>query len=308
MRRFLRIALVALAALLVAGGGAAYYYVIDGSARGARGYAVDIDTWRAIAAGAPDLRPTAIAVEILAIDTIPFFASQAGTNRTPYAMARTAFKLESAWGDTLIDVGMDRAIAARAGSQDTFDDAAFARIEAAMSQARRIAVTHEHPDHAALLARTRADIDAARVVRLTQPQLDGIQTYRRPEDGPLELPGEAIVALDAPMAIAPGVVMIPAPGHTPGSVMFFVAMADGREVLFVGDVAWNIDNIRLARSRPRLVQEFFMVTREDRAAVMAQIAALHDLWQAEPDLVMLTSHDLRQIETLKGEGLIRQSF
>src|SRR5262249_48036697 len=35
------------------------------------------------------------------------------------------------------------------------------------------------------------------------------------------------------------VVVVPAPGHTPGSVIVFVALPTGRRFAFVGDLAWQ---------------------------------------------------------------------
>ena len=37
-------------------------------------------------------------------------------------------------------------------------------------------------------------------------------------------------------AVAPGVVLVSAPGHSPGSQLVYVRLADYREVLLVGDL------------------------------------------------------------------------
>jgi glyoxylase-like metal-dependent hydrolase (beta-lactamase superfamily II) len=84
--------------------------------------------------------------------------------------------------------------------------------------------------------------------------------------------------------------MIPAPGHTPGSVMFFVKVADGHEYLFLGDIAWVRSNITDLSMRPRFTEQFFM-HGENRAQVADQIRALHELAVAEPDLGMIPAHD-----------------
>ena len=67
-------------------------------------------------------------------------------------------------------------------------------------------------------------------------------------------------------------------------------LADGHEVLFIGDIAWAISNVRTATMRPRFVEQFFM-SGENRAEVADQIRALHDLAQAEPALVIIPAHD-----------------
>lgn len=118
-----------------------------------------------------------------------------------------------------------------------------------------------------------------------------------------------IVLLDltAPARIAPGVVMIPAPGHTPGSVIFYVRLADGREALFIGDVAWAISNVTAPATRPRFVQRWFM-PYEDRAAVADEVRVLHDLARAEPSLTILPSHDSAYFDRLIAAGFLKSGF
>jgi glyoxylase-like metal-dependent hydrolase (beta-lactamase superfamily II) len=81
-------------------------------------------------------------------------------------------------------------------------------------------------------------------------------------------------------ALAPGMVLIKAPGHTPGSQMVYVKLADGREVLFLGDVVWKLRNIEVQRERPRWVTA--LLVREDRHAVFGQIKTLGGLMQRDP--------------------------
>ena len=59
-------------------------------------------------------------------------------------------------------------------------------------------------------------------------------------------------------AAAPGIVLVKAPGHTPGSQLVFVKLASGKELLFIGDVAWHMDQIRQLWYRPRLVTDFYI--------------------------------------------------
>src|SRR6202012_4773440 len=74
------------------------------------------------------------------------------------------------------------------------------------------------------------------------------------------------------LAIAPGVVLIRAPGHTPGSQMVYVKTESGNEYLFIGDVAWHMRNIDLVRERAWGIT---MMMGEDHGAVLSQLAALH---------------------------------
>jgi glyoxylase-like metal-dependent hydrolase (beta-lactamase superfamily II) len=101
------------------------------------------------------------------------------------------------------------------------------------------------------------------------------------------------------------VVLLPAPGHTPGSQIVYVRLRDGREALFLGDVAWNAEQIRKLHYRPRIVT---FVLGEDRRQVLAQFRALHELAAAQPEVVQVVSHDARQRRELLASGLLVDGF
>jgi glyoxylase-like metal-dependent hydrolase (beta-lactamase superfamily II) len=107
-------------------------------------------------------------------------------------------------------------------------------------------------------------------------------------------------------AIAPGVVLIKAPGHTPGSQMIFVRLASGREYLFMGDVASLADNVLLQHQRSRYVTRF--ISGDDRAAVAAQLRAIDDLHRQAPAMVLVPGHDGPTIAALIGQGALTAGF
>lgn len=300
---------VAILLLVVVLGGAYWYLVADGAVDETSDYKADIAGWRALISGDTAALPTALRVEIVGHDAIPFAAAQAGGAFEPYVMARTAFQLDGPSGSVIIDSGMDKDIAAATQRDDaSYDEAAYARVIAAMGNAARVAVTHEHADHIGGVARFPAPARLAERLTLTSKQFEGLRLFAPGGVVTPEIANADIRGLDAPERIAPGVVMIPAEGHTPGSVMFFVKMADGREVLFLGDVAWTITNVTKPALRPRLVQDYFMTPPENRAAVGAQLHALHELAAAEPDLVMIPSHDEQVLKRLIAAGVVKQGF
>ncbi len=99
--------------------------------------------------------------------------------------------------------------------------------------------------------------------------------------------------------------LVKAAGHTPGSQMVFVQLADGKELLFLGDVAWHMDQIRELWYRPRLVTDLFI--GEDRDAVLAQFRTLHDLAEREP-VQLVVSHDVDQRKALIESGALGSHF
>ena len=95
-------------------------------------------------------------------------------------------------------------------------------------------------------------------------------------------------------AVAPGVVLIRAPGHTPGSQMVYVKRADGAEFLLVGDVAWQMPGIETGREKARMVT---FMAGEDRDQVREELAGLSQLHAAVPALHMMPGHDAAAIDS-----------
>ena len=88
--------------------------------------------------------------------------------------------------------------------------------------------------------------------------------------------------------------------------MVYVQRADGAEYLFLGDVAWTLRNVELVRERARLVTQFFI--REDRDAVMYELAELHRIHEAEPNLHIIPGHDPLVLADALKSGLFIDKF
>ena len=95
------------------------------------------------------------------------------------------------------------------------------------------------------------------------------------------------------------VVIVPAPGHTPGSVIVFVSPPGEKRYAFVGDLAWQKEGIDLPAERPWLPRTLL---KEDQAQVRAALVHMHRLQKAVPNLVVVPAHDLRVIDTLPKFG------
>ena len=111
-----------------------------------------------------------------------------------------------------------------------------------------------------------------------------------------------------PTLIAPGVVVIPNIGHSLGSQSFFVTLSNGREYLLIGDIVWTMSNIENLKTRPRILQYLLFEPNEDRAKVLSQVRALHDLHNIEPELTIVPSHDLHYLDSLIEQNLLQKKF
>jgi glyoxylase-like metal-dependent hydrolase (beta-lactamase superfamily II) len=203
------------------------------------------------------------------------------------------------------------AYVARQMDANVFDDAAYARLGAALATAQLIIVTHEHPDHVGgLLAQPNLK-DLMGKARLTQVQVTDLKKAIREAPisklnvSPTVFDGYQGIDDEPYQTIAPGVVLIKAPGHTPGSQMVYVKRADGQEILFLGDVAWQMRNIEEVRERARLAT---WLMGEDREAVMGEFVELHRLHAAEPNLNMMPGHDSAELTRFLKAGLLTKGF
>lgn len=91
------------------------------------------------------------------------------------------------------------------------------------------------------------------------------------------------------------VVLVPAPGHTPGSVIAFVTPPGDRRYAFVGDLVWQREGIEIPAERPWLSRRLVDV---DAERVRAWIVRMHGLSKAVPGLVVVPAHDRRVLDTL----------
>jgi glyoxylase-like metal-dependent hydrolase (beta-lactamase superfamily II) len=91
------------------------------------------------------------------------------------------------------------------------------------------------------------------------------------------------------------IVLVPASGHTPGSILAFVALPSGAHLLLVGDLAWQREGIELVAPRPRGVRRLVDV---DADAVEKLLQRVHTLSLALPGLVVVPAHDRRVLDAL----------
>ncbi len=306
MPRYSGIALRVLVVLLALGF-VGYRYLLGRATVPAKsGYSLDLAEIRRLAASVPGERAVRVNHEEIAEAPLPRGAVFAGESlREPHPMSHGAYQVVFPDGQLVIDSGVDEAGLRSMNADAPFSSEAFASVQRALASARSIVITHEHSDHLTGIARFAEPEKLVGRLSLTREQLENSEALDA-----IEFPERLRSAL-APLdyeryfALAPGVVLVKAPGHTPGTQMVFVALADGEEFLFLGDVAWHMKQIRELWYRPRLVTDFFL--GEDRDAVLAQFRTLHELRTRDP-IELIASHDTDQRKALISSGTLGSHF
>ena len=307
----LRTILIAIAALTAVFAGAFWWLLLADSKAPAEAPGLfAIEDWRALMPDDAASLPTEIRVLEIGRDKAPGFAARAGGFGTDWNTTYNSVQI--VWPDRtmVIDgaIDADTAIGMKQSEADwAFDAPAYDTLLAAMLSADQVLITHEHLDHVMAVARHPDPAALAPRLVLNAPQIATLPVFAR---GTLD---PAIANLEPRLdgtvqQIAPGVVIVPAPGHTPGSQLVFISTQDGRETLLIGDVAWSLDAVELLTTRPVLTQYMIFDPNENREAVKAQLRALHDLMEANPDLTVIPAHDGNLIAGLIADGHLTQGF
>jgi glyoxylase-like metal-dependent hydrolase (beta-lactamase superfamily II) len=226
-----------------------------------------------------------------------------GAPPEPSVQARTAFQIVYSDGTIMVDSGMDQQVHKffGRGTEEPYDSAANQQVQRALRSARSIVVTHEHGDHVAGVLRTDFLDEIAPKTILTRTQVATLEN--NPQMPEIKLTPEMarrynVIDYDSYFPFAPGVALMKAAGHTPGSQMVYVALQSGAEYLLIGDSAWHMDGVRLIKTKDA------NWIKEDDEALLAQLRWLNGLDKTEKNLHIVVSHDDEQRKDYIQRGLL----
>ncbi|MBT5032345.1 MAG: MBL fold metallo-hydrolase [Proteobacteria bacterium] len=226
-----------------------------------------------------------------------------------FVAARTAFQIAYPEGTVMLDSGMDKAVHRYYGfgREEPYWQEANDEVQAALRRAQLIIITHEHGDHVAGVIRSDYREELAAKTMLTKGQVETLTLA--PQLPEIQLTSEQasdynVVDYELLLPVAPGIVLIKSPGHTPGHQMVYVQLAQGKEFLFIGDIAWSLDNITQLKLRPA---ETIARIKENPQALMHQMTWIKHVMD-EDGLVVVPSHDQRLLARYVEEGILGASI
>ena len=240
------------------------------------------------------------------------FSVRGGSLSKPFISGLVAFVVEHPKGRLLIDAGVGRdvpdhlkttplllqSLASLTVKQPTIDALAARGLEP--GDLRGVVLTHSHWDHVSGLADLREVPVWITSEELAHARSDdeGGKLYRQLEaQGQLQL-HELSFADGAYGPFAQShdffgdgsVVLLPMPGHTPGSIAVLVSLPGGKRFLVIGDTSWTREGVDWPAEKPWLARR---MVDYDAGAVREQLVLLHQLQRANPDLVIVPAHDAR---------------
>jgi glyoxylase-like metal-dependent hydrolase (beta-lactamase superfamily II) len=243
------------------------------------------------------------------IHRTPAFAYRGGSPWKKWEWVMSAVLVRHPQGDVLIDTGVGRTIVSqlkeapflfRLGTDlvplktaaDQLDAAGYDR-----KHLRSILLTHAHWDHVSgvpdfpgvpvlVTAAEHRFIDEGGWVTVTARSVDRSQLREYTFDGGPYLGFDHSHDLYGDGSI----VIVPAPGHTPGSVVVFLTLPDGARYAFVGDLVWQREGILEREGRPWATSK---TIGEDPVALRDSLLRMNAIVTRYPQITIVPAHDAR---------------
>jgi glyoxylase-like metal-dependent hydrolase (beta-lactamase superfamily II) len=86
------------------------------------------------------------------------------------------------------------------------------------------------------------------------------------------------------------IVVVPVPGHTPGSVVVFLTLANGRRYALLGDLVWQLEGVLEREERPWFQR---VLADRDASGVREGLLRVFAIAKRLPALTLVPAHDAR---------------
>lgn len=237
------------------------------------------------------------------------FAYRGGSFSDKRDFSMTAVLVKHPKGDILIDTGLGSAIDRQielmpfwfgATTSYTRQSSAREQLDAAgydIGKLRGILLTHAHWDHASgipefsdvpvlVTTEERSFIEEGGWITSIARSFSGVRYEAYAFDGPsyLGFPKSHDLYRDG------SIVIVPAAGHTPGSVIVFVTLPSRERYAFLGDLVWQREGITEREERPAIQRS---LADSDPEAVRELILDLAAISQRFPEMTLVPAHDQR---------------
>ena len=266
----------------------------------------ELTTARSLIHAVPGDLPTSIGYVNIVEDSNPLSDAVENAPKTVVKSPDPVFQVKYPHGWIMVDAAMNKEMATAPGSTGRFEEDQYNRMVAALRGAGLIVITHEHGDHIGTVAHSAVADELASKTMLNRQQMESLLHRPKVTFTPFDSTKASryiVVDYDRELPVAPGVVLIKAPGHTPGAQVVYVRLASGREVILSGDVAWHRLSLETGKEKPDSASKQM---GEDRTAIATELAWLHQAEQAGVSVVV--SHDGEQLETFARQGILTKGL
>ena len=261
---------------------------------------------RSVARATPGERPRSLHVLKIVESSGPLsnYVAVPDSQRVPSCYSAFQIRYRDRW--IVVDAAVHPPAPGQSSRAQFFQDR-YERLQAALQGAERVVLTHEHSDHAGGILRGPHFQEIAAKTLLTEEQL---RTFLEPPAGGVpRLSRDSAAAFpvlryDLLFPLAPGVVLIKAPGHTPGSQYVYVQLESGREILILADLVWQSEGLEGGVQKPDAASQRL---GEDRPAVQAQMDWARRIAE-RGEVAIVLSHDSRSLDALVARGVLRNDF
>ena len=231
------------------------------------------------------------------------FAVEGGSFGDQRQFASTAVLVRHPKGDLLIDAGFGADAEAHIASLPSFRRAAHDLGETARAQLTAaghdpdtllgVLLTHSHWDHVSGLDSLDVPVwvTAAEKNYAAHAKDDAVfeSVSRHHVVREYVIDGPAYLGFPASYDFYGdgSVVIVPAAGHTTGSVIVFVTLPTGKRFAFIGDLTWQLDGVHARQQKPILMRALADSDGRQVRRDLARIVALENVMQIVP------AHDAR---------------